>query len=305
MKAALLEIAINDYPGQGNDLRGCRQDMEDRRTLLGLLGLDVAFRRSLFDEQATLQWIRSHFQELAQRQEPALIINMSGHGATVRDQTGEETSRFDSVFVNYDFETAGFLLDDEIGRLLDALPQGKLIFLNIDACHSAGMTRSFLAQTLQSVGYYGKPVMARPRCLPPHAITNEAVAKTRETRKRLRLTRENWLWSAVGGLFDSRNGIRYNNERVIYWGAAKQSETADDAFIAGAYRGAASWFWGEALKTLIVKNQKAQIKALPSLVEVNKLGNKLLKQAGHNHQMQIEGREVVLKNSLSRLIVKG
>lgn len=305
MKTALLEIAINDYPGTGNDLRGCLQDMEDRRSLLALLGLEVTFRRALYNHAATLQWIRSGFAELAARPERALVINISTHGTLVPDRSGDESSRQDSAVVNYDFETAGFLLDDEIGRMLDAFPPGKVIFLNLDACHSAGAQRGLWAQTLQTVGWYGTPSNARPRCLPPGAMTAEALARTRETRQRLRLTRGRGIVSRLEGWLDRRNGLRYNQERVLFWAAAGQRQTADDAFIAGSYRGAGSWYWGEALKTLIAQRQKAGVKELPALAEVNQLGNKLLKQAGHHHQMQTEGREGVLKPSLSRLLIAG
>lgn len=304
MNAALLEIAINDYPGQGNDLRGCLQDMEDRRELLDLMALNVRHRVRLSNQEATLQWIRSYFQQLAQRPEPALVINMSGHGTTVPDQSGDEgtNTKFDSAFVNYDFARAGFLLDDEVGRMLDSFPTNKLIFLSIDACHSAGAQRSFAIQAGQLTGWYRTPVRVRPRALPTQAITDEAIAKTLETRKRLRLARGREGRSLLGSWLDSRNGIRYNTEPVIFWAAAKQNQTADDAFIEGQYRGAASFYWGQALKELLVKAQRAR-KEKPTLAEINKLSNKLLREAGHDHQQQIEGRETMLKTSLSRLFV--
>ena len=65
------------------------------------------------------------------------VVSLSSHGGQMKDYSGDEPSGFDQYFCAAD----GPVLDDDIWRLLCALPLCRVIF-KMDACHSGSMLRA-------------------------------------------------------------------------------------------------------------------------------------------------------------------
>lgn len=69
-----------------------------------------------------------------------LVLHYSGHGGQTEDLNGDEDDGYDECLYPLDFETSGFIVDDEIhDRVVKPLPQGCRLTALIDACHSATM----------------------------------------------------------------------------------------------------------------------------------------------------------------------
>lgn len=69
-----------------------------------------------------------------------LFFSYSGHGANVRDTSGDEADGKDEVLCPIDYATSGFIIDDYLrSNFIEKLGENVTIFIIIDACHSATM----------------------------------------------------------------------------------------------------------------------------------------------------------------------
>lgn len=67
----------------------------------------------------------------------SLFFHYSGHGASVRDDDGDEPDNKDECLCPVDYNSAGLLRDDEVFKLLVApLPEGAKLTCVLDCCHS-------------------------------------------------------------------------------------------------------------------------------------------------------------------------
>ena len=67
----------------------------------------------------------------------ALFFYYSGHGASLRDRSGDEVDHRDEALVPSDHTSSGFLIDSDIARLLvRPLPEGVRLTALLDCCHS-------------------------------------------------------------------------------------------------------------------------------------------------------------------------
>jgi len=67
----------------------------------------------------------------------SLIFHYSGHGATVKDQDGDEDNGLDETICPLDFASAGMIVDDEINAIMvQTLPPGCRLTGFFDSCHS-------------------------------------------------------------------------------------------------------------------------------------------------------------------------
>jgi hypothetical protein len=133
-----LCIGIDDY--QDRPLSGCVNDARRWGEALEGLGFEVDFR---FNDAATRQAI---IEDLGNRIASAsagdvLVFQYSGHGTQLPDLDGDESDRMDEAFVPYDYFTGSFLVDDDLADLLGRLPQGVIMTLFMDCCHSGTISR--------------------------------------------------------------------------------------------------------------------------------------------------------------------
>jgi hypothetical protein len=138
-KKALI-VAINDYPGERNDLPSCLDDAHAfERILTDRFGFDRGGIESYFDASATLQTVRDRLTNWLLKDvgpDDRLVFYYSGHGwRTERDGILREC-----LCLHDDF-----LFDDELVRTSQELPVGVLTLV-LDSCHSGGLSKPFFVE---------------------------------------------------------------------------------------------------------------------------------------------------------------
>merc|ERR1712013_281397 len=145
-KKALL-IGIN-YFGQGGELRGCINDVNNIKNLIQTRGFsdDPSHMVILTDDQRDPQYqpTRDNIIEgmlwLVEGAQPndSLFFHYSGHGSQSTDYDGDEVDGSDETICPVDYKDAGEIVDDEMNALLvQHLPRGARLTAIFDSCHSA------------------------------------------------------------------------------------------------------------------------------------------------------------------------
>ena len=147
MKKALL-VGINRYPDPGNELKGCVNDV---RQMADMLKSRYGFPgdgnlRLLTDARATTKAILDGLAWLTGGASPgdSLVFHYSGHGSQVPDRNGDETTdRLDEILCPYDLDWDHPLTDDDLAAACERVPQGALLTVILDCCHSGTGLRDF------------------------------------------------------------------------------------------------------------------------------------------------------------------
>ena len=83
-----------------------------------------------------IKWFTSNNNS---KQHTSLFFHYSGHGSYVYDRNGDEKDRRDETICPLDYDRAGFIIDDQLRRILiaplDKVPNVHLTCL-LDCCHS-------------------------------------------------------------------------------------------------------------------------------------------------------------------------
>jgi uncharacterized caspase-like protein len=145
-KFALL-VGIDNYPDEGNQLRGCVEDVKSvERLLTGKLGYAPDKITTLTDAQATRSRIVESFRrELTARAQPGdeVFFYYSGHGSFIPDALSAEADGTEGVLCPYDTNdhqpAATLIADHQLRELLAALPTSRAIMV-LDSCHSGNIT---------------------------------------------------------------------------------------------------------------------------------------------------------------------
>ena len=134
-KNIALLIAINDYKGTENDLKGCLNDQEDMEDLLFGKYQIVKMK----NEECTVSNVKNKIEEIAQSLNSGdrFIIHYSGHGTQVIDANGDEKDGYDEALYLYD----GVLIDDDINKILSQIQDGVTCLVLLDSCFSGTATR--------------------------------------------------------------------------------------------------------------------------------------------------------------------
>ena len=208
MKKALL-VGINRYPDPRNELKGCvndvRQMAETLKSRYGFPG--DGNLRILTDARATTKAILDGLAWLTAGASPgdSLVFHYSGHGSQVPDKNGDETTdRLDEILCPYDLDWDHPLTDDDLAAACADVPQGALLTVILDCCHSGTGLRDFAlagnsiilpasrGPRIPSIPAAPSPAgssfapAASPRPTPPTAT---ASSRTRRRRTRLRCAR--------------------------------------------------------------------------------------------------------------------
>ncbi len=148
-----LLVGVNDYPGEKNDLRG--GPLVDVDLMRGLLITKFGFRpanvlvlRDLEgNREQVIQAFRRHLGQAGPR--GAALFYYSGHGIQLRENRGDPAGVADKETDDRDEALAlwgsqgdlyGYLLDDEVGVLIDELRTDRILMI-LDDCHSGTATR--------------------------------------------------------------------------------------------------------------------------------------------------------------------
>ncbi len=141
-----VSVGISDYPGSGNDLPECANDARKIVEALHNQGLTTPEREILLtDAQATRANIRQALERVAREIQPSdvFVFFYSGHGgqSSTRSNDARELDGLDEYLYVYD----GQFLDDDMGRLIDAIRSRTTLF-SVDACFSGGFAKDVVTR---------------------------------------------------------------------------------------------------------------------------------------------------------------
>jgi hypothetical protein len=221
MRKALL-VGINKYRIPGADLKGCVNDVTNMRdVLLKYFGFSVPEIRVIVDERATKRNIMDRLRWLVEGAKAGdiLLFHFSGHGSQIRDREGDELKdHMDEILCPHDMDWDGtFISDDELKSLFDGLPDGVILDVVLDCCHSGTGTREEVM--------FGEERMV-PRFLRPPVDIECRVEDDLPVRKLLR----------------DGSGERGHVMKHVLYAACRDNQTSADAYIGGSYNGAFTYF---------------------------------------------------------------
>jgi len=175
MNKKALCVAINDYPYEDQDLKGC---INDAHGWADLLVNHFDFPRSninmLLDADATKKNIVMGVKSLiaGATAGDVLVFTNSSHGSYRIDN--KEDEEYDEVICPYDIED-NLLIDDELRQIFAAIPKDVRLTCICDSCHSGTITRiipgpderrmRFLKPSVRGDKEIDDPWRARPRRL--------------------------------------------------------------------------------------------------------------------------------------------
>lgn len=157
-KVALL-FGINDYPGSGNDLRGCINDIDDVAKKLKSEFPDFQIFKFTNSDVTTGRFVSEIENVLLKLKQGHLYIHYSGHGTQIPSTT--EANGYNEALYLHN----GPLIDDEIYRLQMMTPVGLRVTAKFDSCFSGGMgSRKMNPHYFKSrfMPIQGVPVLKRP-----------------------------------------------------------------------------------------------------------------------------------------------
>lgn len=270
MSKAALCVGINQFKNlpQSSWLQGCVNDANDLAALLASgYGFPDGTVTVLTDAGASKEPVMAALQDLlalaADGKADHLVFTFSSHGTQIPDTSGDEVDRLDEAFACHDISSTGdawdpdtVISDDELFRVFSTLPEGVVMDVVLDTCHSGtGLKALDLLP--------GR----RPRFLP--APTPGAVAANESSDSR-----------ALRDLLKTGNAAK-----PVLMAACRSDQTAADAFLDGRYNGAFTYH--------LVRTLKSD-SGLPRS-EVLKLVSKGLKTGGFDQVAQLEGTTAARK----------
>lgn len=130
-----------------NTLNGCINDVKDMRDYLVEkynIPCDVYTDDNVESKDyysTTKQGMLERLNELASLSHSELLnfafIHFSGHGSYVRDRSFDERDGRDECIIPSDYETNGYILDDDISKILAKFNINTKVVCIFDCCHSA------------------------------------------------------------------------------------------------------------------------------------------------------------------------
>jgi hypothetical protein len=226
MARRALLVGINDYQSI-SDLNGCLNDVSNVRdilkTYLGFTNNDI---RVVQDSRATREGILYRLEYMVKVAQPGdfMVFHFSGHGSQIRDRGKQDEllDGMDELLCPWDHDwEKNFILDDDLDLLFSKLPEGSLLEVILDCCHSGNGTRTAGPE----------PGCARiPRYLPPPPDV------------RYRHEGEDGDLPRRGFTAGNRSGNR-STARHVLWSACRSDQQASDAVIGGSPNGAFSYYF--------------------------------------------------------------
>lgn len=273
--AAAVCVAINNFGGDGsNNLRGCLNDGWDWATYLEESGWKHDTIRIITDQAATpdaaiqrLNWLIGGAQK-----GDHIVFAQSSHGTQVRDRNGDELSDgkdealcMANCTVDWDH---GLILDDDLGRIIQKLPEGVLLDVILDLCHSGTATRE--------IGPNPTPEhYCKSRYLPPPMhIAWRGHGQDHLPVKKVGRGILGWV-----GKRKTRGEIVVPTLNHRVWSGCRDNQTSADAYIDGKYCGALSSFLKKSLRGAVTGTARQQ--------HANCLEG--LKAGGYEQEPQLEG----------------
>ncbi|KAI4232418.1 MAG: hypothetical protein LQ349_005027 [Xanthoria aureola] len=231
-RKALL-IGIN-YFGQRGQLRGCINDVKNMSTYLnGNFGYAREDMVILTDDQ----------QNPMSQPTKANILR---HGGQTKDLDGDEEDGYDEVIYPVDFRTAGHIVDDEMHRVMvQSLQPGVRLTAIFDSCHSGSALD--LPYIYSTQGVLKEPNLAKEA---GQGLLGIVSAYARGDMGSMASTAMGFFKKATTGdaTYERNKQTKTSPADVIMWSGSKDTQTSQDAQIAGQATGAMSWAFITALK---------------------------------------------------------
>ncbi|MCJ1482793.1 Ca(2+)-dependent cysteine protease [Schaereria dolodes] len=252
-RKALL-IGIN-YFSQRGQLRGCINDVKNMSTYLnnnfGYAREDMVI---LTDDQQnpmsqpTKQNILRAMHWLVKDATPndSLFFHYSGHGGQTPDLDGDEDDGYDEVIYPVDFRVAGHIVDDEMHRIMvQSLQPGVRLTAIFDSCHSGSALD--LPYIYSTQGVLKEPDLAKEA---GQGLLGIVSAYARGDMGGIASTAMGFFKKATSGneAYEKSLATKTSPADVIMWSGSKDTQTSQDAQIAGEATGAMSWAFITALK---------------------------------------------------------
>lgn len=142
MKQSALLFGLNYGQTPDAKLNGCVNDVHNVASFLHKRGFqDIqVYTDETTPKETTLEGLTRNLYQTAMRtwseSIQVLWIHYSGHGSSVKDDSTDEADGRDECLVPSDYQTAGFLMDDTIAKLLSQINPKTQVILFMDCCHS-------------------------------------------------------------------------------------------------------------------------------------------------------------------------
>lgn len=223
-----LLVGINDYRNIG-DLKGCLNDITNMRNILKTyLEFKNEDIRVLADDRATKSNILHRLESMVSQAQPGdfLVFQFAGHGSQIRDREGDELKdHMDELICPWDLNWEnGFITDDVLNEVLKELPNGVLLEVFLDCCHSGTGLRHIDLGRPAELGPEN-PTLIR-YISPPTDINCRYEGE------------EDELKPNKG--FSSKDRSTINH---ILWASCQANQPASDAPIKGTYNGAFTYYF--------------------------------------------------------------
>ncbi|MGJ3188794.1 caspase family protein [Paenarthrobacter nitroguajacolicus] len=233
MDKAALCVGINKFKflPQSSWLQGCVNDAEDLAALLEeSYGFPAAGITVLRDAKAVKKTVLAEVTKLVDAAVAGklqhIVFTFSSHGTQIPDVGGDEEDSLDEAFACYDINNAGdawdpdtVISDDELATVFARLPDGVLMDVVLDTCHSGTGLKSL--DLLPG---------RRPRFLPaptPRAVIANEDLETRTLRDIVKAAKLS---------------------TPVLMAACRSDQTAADALIEGRYNGAFTYHFVKSLR---------------------------------------------------------
>lgn len=260
MNKKALCVGINDYPYDGNDLKGCVNDATDwAQLLIAHYDFPSSDVQLLTDAQAKKAPVIAALKGLLAGAQAGdvLVFTNSSHGTYVTEKGGDEPN-YDEAICPHDID-ANLILDDELRELFTGLAKGVRLTVISDSCFSGTVTRARVGEILPGSQ---TPDDRRVRFLNP-ALRGAKVLNNP------------WKAKPRGATLYPQSTMK----EVLLSGCTDQ-EYSYDARIGGKYHGAMTYY---ALRAIKAANYKL------TYTQLNKNLAKLIHDAGYPQHPQAEG----------------
>jgi hypothetical protein len=240
MKRKAFLVGLNRYPDPRNNLKGCVNDVllmaKTLREKYGFSGpSDI---KLLTDERATTAGIRNGLEWLVGEAADgdSLVFHYSGHGAQVRDVSGDELSdNLDEIICPYDLDWDHPFTDDDLAEICKEVPKGTLFTVILDCCHSGTGLREYLRPDLPiRYKFLAAPVEVRHRSEP--RIEDRGV------------DRSVTMMGPDKKISVRRFGVSVSKTNAVLIAGCRSDQTSADAWIDGDYHGALTYYLWRSLR---------------------------------------------------------
>ncbi|KAI9797961.1 MAG: Ca(2+)-dependent cysteine protease [Piccolia ochrophora] len=252
-RKALL-IGIN-YFNQRGQLRGCINDVKNMSTYLnqnfGYAREDMVIltddQQNGMSQPTKANILRAmHWLVKDAKPNDSLFFHYSGHGGQTEDLDGDEDDGYDEVIYPVDFRTAGHIVDDQMHDIMvKRLAPGVRLTAIFDSCHSGSALD--LPYIYSTQGVLKEPNLAKEA---GQGLLSIVSAYGRGDIGGMANTAMGLFKKATTGEKSQEKARKTKTSPadVVMWSGSKDTQTSQDATIAGEATGAMSWAFITALK---------------------------------------------------------